>query len=140
MKDTASIILKVFTIAIVLLQSVSSYAQDSDVKNKSDSKEVPSMNKYLEETKQPHNDDIDVYFGKVIKVENNTAIVRVTSPSKMSDRIPIYYVCDTAMRPTAILSDMRINHKSCAAFKIEEGKVEVGDLVMVKHKNISKNK
>ena len=90
----------------------------------------PSMRQYLESLPK---EDIDLYFGRVIGVGDGVAYVLVSSPTKMRGRIPVYYACDMAMRPTAILSDMRLAHKNCAAFKIENGSVEKGDSVMVKH-------
>ena len=77
--------------------------------------------------------DIDVYIGKIVRIDGEYAIVAVSSPSKIKDRVPMYYACDSKMTPTAILENINVAHRSCATFKVRNGKVLIGDIVMVKY-------
>ena len=77
--------------------------------------------------------DIDAYIGKVVRIDGEYVIVAVSSPSKIKDRVPMYYACDSKMTPTAILENINIAHRSCATFKTKSGTTLVGDTVMVKY-------
>ena len=78
--------------------------------------------------------DIDLFIGKIIRKDSDNVIVYVRStPNKIPDRVTLYYACDQKMRPTAILENLNIIHKACAAFKVVQGSAMLGDVVMVKY-------
>jgi hypothetical protein len=78
--------------------------------------------------------DIDLFIGKIIRKDSDNVIVYVMStPNKIPDRVTLYYACDPKMRPTAILENLNIIHKACAAFKVVQGSAMLGDVVMVKY-------
>lgn len=78
--------------------------------------------------------DIDLFIGKIIRKDGDNVIVYVMStPSKIPNRVTLYYACDQKMRPTAILENLNIIHKACAAFKVVQGSAMLGDVVMVKY-------
>lgn len=80
------------------------------------------------------NRDIDIYFGRVARIDGKEIIVRLApSPVPPQDRIPLFYVADKKLRPVALLKDLNISHKTSAAFLVEEGSALVGDIVMVKY-------
>lgn len=81
------------------------------------------------------NKDYDFYLGKVVRSDGKIAVVNISGASvqKMPGRIPMYYALDEQMRPVAVLEETGFNHKTCVAFRIAEGEVKRGDLLMVKY-------
>ncbi len=77
--------------------------------------------------------DIDLYVGKIVRIDGNYAIVNVSSPNKIANRQPMYYACDIKMVPTAILENANVSHRTCVTFKIINGTALVGDTVMVRY-------
>ncbi len=76
--------------------------------------------------------DFDFYIGRIVRSDGKYVVVNIASNSKISGRFPIYYGCDAGMRPTSILSNTGVSHKTCTSFKVERGEARVGDVVMAK--------
>ncbi len=93
--------------------------------------DAPSVEAYKESLPEK---DVDLFVGKIIRKDADKVIVYVMStPARIPDRTPLYYACDAKMRPTAVLENLNIIHKACAAFQVSQGSVMLGDVVMVKY-------
>lgn len=90
----------------------------------------PSLRAYVDSMQKR---DIDIFVGRVVRVDGEYAIVYVMSPSVIRERVPVYYACDERMRPTALLQNQKISHRACSTFKVSKGEVRIGDTVMVKY-------
>lgn len=77
--------------------------------------------------------DTDMFVGMVVRIYQNTVIVRVMSRSKITGKEPFYYGCDNKMRITTLLEETSLRHKSCAEFRVTQGKAAVGDFVMARY-------
>lgn len=77
--------------------------------------------------------DIDLYLGRIVRIDDEYAIVHVASSATVKNRAAVYYACDVTMTPTAILENMRVSHRACSTFRVVNGEARVGDTVMVKY-------
>jgi len=85
-------------------------------------------------------DNIYILAGRVVAVENGGIIVNLgtknlTAPDGWTN---VYYTCDAAQTPKAIVKPTGQAHKSCAVFSLENGTAAVGDLLMVRQSPIEK--
>ncbi len=78
--------------------------------------------------------DIDVYLGRIVRIEKNIVFVNISTSAKPpSNRTAIFFSCDASFAPASILEPLGIRHRNCVAFKVIEGTAALGDAVSVKY-------
>lgn len=77
--------------------------------------------------------DFELRFGKIAKIQNNTAFVHIISRIPEAEIPPTFYACDARLNPVAELESLKTGYRDCFLFKVSRGEARQGDTVMVRY-------
>ncbi len=76
---------------------------------------------------------MDMRFGKIVRIQDNIAVVQIISKIPPSEIPPKFLACDYRLNPVAELESINTGYKDCFMFKIIEGNAMIGDNVIVRY-------
>lgn len=116
----------VFTIILIII--VDTYGQS----RRSGSRTVYSGMSISPNVAREEEKEIDVRVGRVVDVEGEYVIVLMNQYERIDGAELQFYVCDMQMNPVGLLEGTFMRHKNCLVYKVIEGRVIEGDIVMLK--------
>ena len=77
--------------------------------------------------------DFEMLFGKVVRIQNDIATVKIISRIPEAQIEPVFFACDVRSTPVAELQSLHTGYKNCFLFKIARGTAAVEDDVIVRY-------
>lgn len=77
--------------------------------------------------------DFEMLFGKIVRIQDGTATVKIISRIPEAQIEPVFFACDVRSMPVAQLQSLHTGYKNCFLFKIERGTASVEDDVIVRY-------